>query len=75
MTKRYSYFAEINKRLKILKLQQKIDIESLKLNVAQTKNDLYPSRLMSGFNGIFQEVVLTLVIKKLSGLFRKLKPK
>jgi hypothetical protein len=58
-----------------LKLQQKIDIESLKLNVAQTKNDLYPSRLMSGFNGIFQEVVLTLVIKKLSRLFKKLKPK
>ncbi|WP_276168630.1 DUF6327 family protein [Zobellia alginiliquefaciens] len=63
--KKYTSFAQIDQDLKILKLQQEIDRENLKMHVQVTKNNLYPSQLLGGFSGIFQKITLSMVAKKL----------
>lgn len=68
--KKYSSFDEIDERLKILNLQREIYRESIKLNLNRAKTNLYPSRFMGGVGGLLQKVLITLIIKKLSGLFR-----
>lgn len=65
--KQYNSFVEIDERLHILRLQREIDKESIKLHLNQAKSSLNPSRWVGGVNGLIQKVILTLVIKKLSG--------
>ncbi len=67
--KRYSSFAEIDMDLRILKLQQEVELENLKLNLKNTKQSLYPTNLLGGFGGIIQKLLLTLIAKK---LFKKI---
>jgi len=63
--KRYTSFKEIDQDLKILKLQQEIDKENLKLTFQTAKNRIYPTSLLGGFSGIFKKFVISLVAKKL----------
>ncbi len=63
--KRYTSFKEIDQDLKILKLQQEIDKENLKLNFQMAKNSIYPTNLMGGLGGIVKNLVISLVAKKL----------
>ncbi len=65
--KQYNSFVEIDERLRILRLQREIDTERIKLHLNQAKSSLYPTRWVGSFNGLIQKVILTLVIKKLSG--------
>ncbi len=62
--KRYSSFAEIDMDLRILKLEQEVDLESLKLSLKNSKQSLYPTNLLGGFGGIIQKLLLTLLAKK-----------
>ena len=63
--KRYHSFAEIDEDLKILRLRQEIDLESIKLNYRITKNALYPTRLLGGASGIISKLMITILAKKL----------
>lgn len=49
--KKYTSFQEIDQDLKILKLQQDIERENLKLNFNNTKASFYPTNLMGGVVG------------------------
>ncbi len=70
--KYYSSFEEIDTRLQILKLQREIDKEQLKLHVNSAKNIVSPTRMVGGFSGIMQKIILTFAIKKLSGISKQL---
>lgn len=71
--KHYSSFTEIDERLRILRLQREISKESLKLHLNSAKTIVSPARLVGGFSGIVQKLVLTFAIKKLSGFSRELR--
>ena len=68
--KKYTSFKQIDQDLKILKLQQEIDRENLKMNFAIAKKNLYPTSLLGGFGGVVKKFVISLVagkvLKKLS---------
>ena len=49
--KEYSSFKEIDRDLKILKLQTKIDQEEIKLNIERTKSALSPLSLAGSMVG------------------------
>ncbi|MGB5556057.1 MAG: DUF6327 family protein [Flavobacteriaceae bacterium] len=65
---RYSSFKEIDERLKILSLQREISKESIKLDLARAKSNLYPSQLLGSAKGMVQKIALTFLIKKLSNV-------
>ncbi|CAM3420238.1 DUF6327 domain-containing protein [Zobellia roscoffensis] len=67
--KKYTSFEQIDQDLKILKLQQEIERENLKMQVQITKSNLYPSNLLGGFSGILQKLTLSMVAKKLMKKF------
>jgi hypothetical protein len=67
--KEYSSFKEINRDLKILKLQTKIDKEEIKLNIERTKSALSPLSLMGSMAGsILQKAFILKAVTKLTGL-------
>lgn len=68
--KQYATFSEIDADLKILRLQQAIDKERLKFCYQSTKSSFYPTNLLGGLGGITKKIVISLVAKKLLGLFR-----
>jgi len=63
--KRYKSFTEIDQDLKILKLQQEIDRENLKLTFRTAKSSLYPANILGGFGGIIKKLAISIVAKKL----------
>lgn len=63
--KQYTSFEEIDRDLRILKLQREIDREQLKLTVQETRNSLYPTNLLGGMSGILQKILASLLVKKL----------
>lgn len=63
--RKYTSFSEIDKDLRILKLQQEVDMESLKYTYERTKKSLYPTNLLGGFGGIIQKIVITLIAKRI----------
>tara|TARA_R110000868_G_scaffold136879_1_gene350030 strand:+ start:6055 stop:6276 length:222 start_codon:yes stop_codon:yes gene_type:complete len=71
MGKKYNSFKEIDERLMVLKLQRKIEIESLKLNLNQAKNNLRPLQLAGSLKGSLQQIILTFAIKKLRAIFNR----
>ena len=71
MGKKYNSFKEIDERLMVLKLQRKIEIESLKLNLNQAKNNLRPLKLAGSLKGSIQQIILTFAIKKLRAIFNR----
>jgi len=66
-THSYTSFDDINKHLKILRLQREIDVENMKLNFKKSKDYLCPTNLlggfssMGGFSGLLQNIVAPLV--------------
>ncbi|TDN88189.1 hypothetical protein DET49_109141 [Salegentibacter sp. 24] len=67
--KEYSSFKEINRDLKILKLQTKIDQEEIKLNIERTKSALSPLSLIGSMAGsILQKAFILKAVTKLTGL-------
>ena len=71
MGKHYNSFKEIDERLMVLKLQRKIEIESLKLNINQAKDSLRPLQLAGNLKGGIQQMLLIYAIKKLKTIFNR----
>ncbi|GBF20238.1 DUF6327 family protein [Arenibacter algicola] len=71
MGKQYNSFKEIDERLMVLKLQRKIEIESLKLNINQVKANLRPLQLAGNLKGSIQQMLLIYAIRKLKSIFRR----
>ena len=71
MGKQYNSFKEIDERLMVLKLQRKIEIESLKLNINQLKSNLRPLQLAGNLKGSIQQMLLIYAIRKLKAMFSK----
>lgn len=65
----YKSFEEIDRDLKILKLQQQIQEEKVKLAVQNTKQELYPVNILGGLAPLIQKVTISLVAKKLLNKF------
>lgn len=67
--KEYSSFKEIDRDLKILKLQTKIDQEEIKLNVERTKSAMsFWSLAGSMLGSILQKAFILKATTKLTGL-------
>ncbi|PRX51590.1 DUF6327 family protein [Salegentibacter salegens] len=67
--KEYSSFKEIDRDLKILKLQTKIDQEEIKLNIERTKSAMSPLSLMGSIAGsILQKAFILKAVTKITGL-------
>ncbi|WP_037318248.1 DUF6327 family protein [Salegentibacter sp. Hel_I_6] len=67
--KEYSSFKEIDRDLKILELQTKIDQEEIKLNIERTKGALSPLSLAGSMVGsILQKAFILKAVTKLTGL-------
>ena len=63
--KQYASFSEIDKQLKILRLQREINLERFKFNLNRVKSDLNPTQLLGGFKGVLQQTILSFVLNKL----------
>ncbi|MCA0958665.1 DUF6327 family protein [Flagellimonas ruestringensis] len=61
----YTSFEEIDRDLKILKLQRQIQEEKVKLAVQNTKEEFYPANILGGLAPLFQKIAISLVAKKL----------
>ncbi|AKA34223.1 DUF6327 family protein [Flagellimonas lutaonensis] len=68
---RYRSFDEIDKRLKILRLQREIDRENLKLHLAKAKARLLPLQVFVQTTGVLKNFMIALAAKKITHLFRK----
>ncbi len=67
----YSSFEEIDRDLKILKLQTEIDKEEIKLSIAKAKKGISPVSIAGSIVGSIIEKVLVLkAVTKLTGLKR-----
>lgn len=67
----YSSFEEIDKDLKILKLQTEIDKEEIKLSIDQTKASLSPVSIIgSTIGSILQKALVLKAVSKIIGVKR-----
>lgn len=67
--KEYSSFDEIDRDLKILKLQNQIDKEEIRLSVENTKDSLSPISLIGGMLGsIAQKAFVLKAVSKIFGV-------
>ena len=65
----YSSFEEIDKDLKILKLQTQIDKEEIKLSIDQTKESLSPVSIIGSIAGsIIQKALVLKAVSKIIGV-------
>ena len=65
----YSSFEEIDKDLKILKLQTEIDKEEIKLSIDRTKQGFSPmSFLGSAIGSVVQKVLILKAVSKITGV-------
>lgn len=65
----YSSFEEIDKDLKILKLQTEIDKEEIKLSIDQTKHNLSPMSIIgSTIGSIIQKALVLKAVSKIVGV-------
>lgn len=65
----YSSFEEIEKDLKILKLQTEIDKEEIKLSMDQTKHDISPMSLLgSGVGTVIHKILSIKAVSKIIGI-------
>ena len=71
MIKQYNSFSEIDKHLKILRLQREIYKESLKLDINKAKTRLHPLQMVETVSQEWKQLVLNFAIKKgLQGLHK-----
>lgn len=61
----YTSFEEIDRDLKILKLQRQIEEENVKLAIQNTKKELYPTNILGGLAPLIQKVAISIIAKKL----------
>ena len=61
----YTSFKEIDRDLKILKLQRQIEEEKVKLALQNTKEELYPTNILGGLAPLIQKLAISLIAKKL----------
>lgn len=67
----YKTFEEIDRDLRILRLETKIHREELKINVAEIKEDLSPVSLVGNLVGaLAQKAVVMKVIGSMAGFLR-----
>lgn len=65
----YSSFEEIDKDLKILKLQTEIDKEEIKLSLDQTKENLTPKSIFkSSLGAVAQKILALKAVHKILGV-------
>jgi hypothetical protein len=66
MTQRqYTSFEDIDRDLKVLKLQRQIEEEKVKLAIQNTKKELYPTNILGGLAPLLQKIAISLIAKKL----------
>lgn len=69
--KEYSSFEEIDRDLRILKLQTEIDKEEIKLSVEQTKASFSPLSLLGSIVGsILEKAIILKAVTKITGFKR-----
>ena len=69
--KEYSSFDEIDRDLKILKLQNQIDKEEIRMSIEHTKESLSPISLIGGMLGsIVQKAFVLKAVSKIFGVKR-----
>ncbi len=69
--KQYTSFEEIDRDLKILKLQTQIDKEEIKLTVEEVKDSLSPIRVFGNAIGaIAQKAIVLKAVAKIFGVKR-----
>ena len=61
----YTSFKEIDRDLKILKLQRQIEEEKVKLALQNTKEEFYPTNILGGLAPLIQKLAISLIAKKL----------
>lgn len=67
----YSSFEEIDRDLKILKLQTQIDREEIKLSIEQAKEGISPISLLGSLAGsILQKALVLKAVSKIFGVKR-----
>lgn len=77
MPTEYISFDDINRRLKVLKLQREIEQESLKLHFYRTKADLVPHYLIPELStpntqsSTLKNMLLVFLTKKAIGFFQR----
>jgi len=65
----YSTFEEIDKDLKILKLQTEIDKEEIKLSIDQTRENLrFKSLVKSSLSSVAQKILALKAVGKILGV-------
>lgn len=69
--KEYSSFEEIDRDLKILKLQTEIDKEEIKLSLEHAKEGLSPVSMLGSLVGsVLEKAIVLKAVTKLTGLKR-----
>ncbi len=73
MNTRYKSFDEIDRQLKILRLQREISAEQIRLNfrTALSRFQFQPLRLAEGLSMAVQQALLVMTIKKLRSILGK----
>ncbi|AEM70368.1 glutaminyl-tRNA synthetase [Allomuricauda ruestringensis DSM 13258] len=61
----YTSFEEIDRDLKVLRLQRQIEEEKVKLAVQNTKKELYPTNILGGMAPLLQKIAISFIAKKL----------
>lgn len=69
--KKYTSFEEIDRDLKILKLQNEIDKEEIKISINHTKEALSPISIVGSMvSSIFQKAIVLKAVSKIFGVKR-----
>lgn len=63
--RQYTSFEDIDRDLRVLKLQRQIEEEKVKLAIQNTKKELYPTNILSGLAPLLQKIAISLIAKKL----------
>ncbi|SHI48511.1 DUF6327 family protein [Pseudozobellia thermophila] len=63
--KKYTSYEEIDRDLKVLRLQKEIDREHLKLSAQRIKRGFYPTELLGGVGGVLRKFMVSVVVGKL----------
>ncbi|WP_062787335.1 DUF6327 family protein [Marinobacter sp. YWL01] len=63
--RQYTSFEDIDRDLKVLKLQRQIEEEKVKLAIQNTKKELYPTNILGGLAPLLQKIAISLIAKKL----------
>ena len=63
--RQYTSFEDIDRDLRVLKLQRQIEEEKVKLAIQNTKKELYLTNILGGLAPLLQKIAISLIAKKL----------